>query len=163
MCAANLQDWADSKYLGPMPSELVAIHQLACGLEFVHEKSYVHRDICPANILIHIGGDRLIISDFGLCKQVHASGAFTVTQHNGQKKWLAPERIQEMNDSTYRVTNDCDTWAMGCVFYFFITKGSHPFDDGEVSTKILNNITEGKYNVESKSFFFHILKFGCNS
>jgi len=38
LCAADLQDWADSKYTGVVPSEFVAINQMACGLAFVHKK-----------------------------------------------------------------------------------------------------------------------------
>ena len=122
---------------------------MACGLAFVHDKLHVHRDICPANILISIGGDRLIISDFGLCKYVRDSGSFTPSNNNGQGHWLAPERLQRKNDPNYRVTNDCDTWAMGCVFYFFVTKGIHPFHDDH-AVKMEIKIIEGESNLESK-------------
>ena len=149
LCAATLKDWAGSKYQGPMPTELVAIHQMARGLAFVHQKNHVHRDICPANILISIGGDRLIISDFGLCKQVHDTGSYTASNNNGQEQWLAPERMQNRYKSNYRATIDCDTWAMGCVFYYFITKGSHPFHDDDWN-EMRNKIMNGKSNLKSK-------------
>ena len=153
LCAANLKDWADSTYTGVVPSEFVAINQMACGLAFVHKTNHVHRDICPANILISIGGDRLTISDFGLCKEAHTSGSISVSQNYGQKKWLAPERIERMSDPNNRVTIDCDTWAMGCVFYYFITKGSHPFhvDDWQ---EMRRKIRRGTFNLESKSSIF---------
>ena len=149
LCAANLQDWADSKYKGTMPSELVAIHQMALGLAFVHDKQHVHREICPANIFISIGGDRLVLSDFGLCKNVHASEGFSASRHNGGGLWLAPERMQKKDDPNYRVTIECDTWAMGCVFYFFITKGSHPFHD-DPAGKMQKKIIKGTHNLESR-------------
>ena len=149
-CASNLLDWSVSKYTGPIPGELDGLYQLSLGLAHVHKQQHVHRDICPANILIAAGGDRLIISDFGLCKMVHESGGYSVTQHHGQRKWLAPERIENELDDNYRVTIDSDTWAMGCVFHFFVTKGSHPFE-AKKSHEMQTNILEGNFNLESKS------------
>ena len=90
---------------------------MASGLAFVHSNRHVHRDIYPANILISSDGNRLIISDFGLVKQVRGSGSFSVSNPtHGMQYWLAPERIQRMTDSNYRVTIDCDTFSLGCVF-----------------------------------------------
>jgi len=123
---------------------------MAKGLTFVHEQNYVHRDVCPRNILISVGGDRLIISDFGLCKRAHDSGGYSASQHKGHEKWQAPERFAKKSDPDYRVTIDSDTWSLGCVFYFFITKGGHPFEDQDMY-EILGKIREGKFNLESKS------------
>ena len=150
LCAANLQDWAASgEYNGPIPDQLNGLHQLAKGLAFVHDNQHVHRDICPANILIVVGGDRLIISDFGLCKRAHDTASYSVSNQYGQEKWRAPERIANESDPNYRVTIDSDTWALGCVFSFFITKGCHPFD-GADKREMLNKIMDGKFNLKSK-------------
>lgn len=153
LCISDLQGWADSKYNGTIPSELGGLHQLSLGLAFVHKQNYVHRDICPRNILISVGGDRFVISDFGLCKKAHDSGGYSASQHYGHEKWLAPERIAKKFDPNYRVTLHSDTWAMGCVFYFFLTKGSHPYDEEDLMV-MLKRIKEGTFNLESKSFFY---------
>ena len=139
-----------SKYNGPIPDPLNGLHQLASGLAFVHDQQHVHRDICPANILIAVGGDRLIIFDFGLCKMAHDTGSYSVSNQYGQEKQRAPERIENKYDSNYRVTIDSDTWAMGCLFYFFITKGCHPFEDKD-QFEMLKKIKDGKFNLDSKS------------
>ena len=149
LCAASLQDWADSKYIGAIPTELIGIHQLARGLAFIHEKHYVHRDINPSNVLISVGGDRLIISGFGTCKRVRDSVSVGVS-HYGQQKWPAPEHLKVMSDPHYRVTISSDTWSMGCVFYYFLTKGSHPFHDND-RRRMINKVTEGQFSLESKS------------
>ena len=152
LCAANLQDWAiagTKRYTGRIPAALVGLHQMSLGLAHVHQQKHVHRDICPSNILISVGGDRLIISDFGLCKRVHESGGYSVTQHHGQRRWFAPERIKNEQDPNYRVTIDSDTWAMGCAFYFFVTKGSHPFEDDNFFD-MQRNFIEGKFNLNGR-------------
>ena len=77
--------------------------------------------------------------------------AVTVSQHYGHEKWLAPERFLNKSDkkSNYRVTIDSDTWAMGCAFYYFITKGSHPFDGDDVH-QIFGKIKEGEFSLKRK-------------
>ena len=61
-------------------------------VQYVHEKQHVHRDICPANILIL--DNRLIISDFDLCKKHLTILRVTVSVITMDKKWLTPERIE---------------------------------------------------------------------
>ena len=146
--ASSLQDWADSKYNGPTPSALVGLRQLADGLAHVHNNRHVHRDICPVNISISHGGDRLIISDFGLCKRTNESGSYSVSQQYGHEKWLSPERIENKFNPDVRVTIESDTWAMGCVFYYFLTRGSHPFHDKNLF-EMQKNIIAGKFNLDS--------------
>ena len=77
LCAASLQEWANGRYTGTIPSEMAGLHHMASGLAFVHSKRHVHCNIYPRNILISSNGDRLIISDFGLVKKVHESGSFS--------------------------------------------------------------------------------------
>ena len=125
-----------------MPSQFVGCLGLASGLEFIHSNKHVHRDLCPRNILISENGARLIISDFGLIKMVHDTGSYSVSNLHGQEKWLAPERIhQKYNDLDCRVTIDSDTCSMGCLFYYFLTKGGYPF---EVGVQLQMRITSGE-------------------
>ena len=121
--------------------------QLALGLEFIHSHRHVHRDICPRNILIANGGDRLIISDFGLVRTTH--GGYQGSQSNGMDTWLAPETILENFSPTNRVTSACDVFSMGCVFYHFVTKGSHPFG-GSNGFEMQKKIVDGKSSLESE-------------
>ena len=142
LCASNLEDWAVSKYTGPIPRQSDGLHQLASGLCFLHEQERAHRDICPGNVLICPRGRRLIISDFGLCKSVRQN-------RHGREKWLAPERIENVHDFNDGEVIDSDTWAMGCVFHYFLTKGGHPFD-GNNSLEMHKKIIEGNFTLESE-------------
>jgi serine/threonine protein kinase len=59
LCAASLDELflnekEQKKFLVPMPPETKVFLQLAEGLQYIHEKSLIHRDIKPQNVLIHV-------------------------------------------------------------------------------------------------------------
>ena len=164
LCALSLRDWVDKRQKGedhgPIPSDWLGLNQLALALQFLHEKKYIHRDLSPENILISVGGDRMILSDFGLSKAVHESGSVSISLPIvGKENWFAPERISNRlnrshdnsqdNSEETRVTIASDTWAMGCLFYYFITRGHHPFYNKDWIL-MQNNILNGNFNLESK-------------
>jgi serine/threonine protein kinase len=136
-----------------MPDYEGGLVQMASGLNHIHCMNFVHRDIKPANILIAIceGSPIFKISDFGLCKTTSRSGMFTVSGIKGTESYLAPEYmtvdLSKSNEQKVRCHNAIDIFSLGCVFYYFLTNGCHPFGSGRlVVTKILS----GDYNLSSK-------------
>jgi serine/threonine-protein kinase/endoribonuclease IRE1 len=98
-------------------------------------------------------GPRLVISDFGLCRmlQDNASTLVGTVGNAGTIGWKAPEVIGQprngagtqsstQNDSTSNSSNNgeggatpgvkraVDIFSLGCVFYYVLTNGAHPFD-----------------------------------
>ncbi|KAG4305306.1 hypothetical protein PORY_001476 [Pneumocystis oryctolagi] len=95
---------------------------------------------------------RIVISDFGLCKKLEldqSSFKMTSSQLSGTIGWRAPElfygkectsdRIQTntpycLENSVdffrnHKVSRAIDIFSMGCVFYYVLTKGMHPFGE----------------------------------
>ncbi|XP_064392604.1 serine/threonine-protein kinase/endoribonuclease IRE2-like [Halichondria panicea] len=104
------------------------LEQLANGLKFLHDKKVQHRDIKPENILIKYEGDtaRFIISDFDLG---HITGTESKHKTNyGTMGWVAPELWGKE-----KRLPAVDIFSMGCVFYYALTRGKHPF--GAITTK----------------------------
>ncbi|KAL0564880.1 bifunctional endoribonuclease/protein kinase ire1 [Marasmius crinis-equi] len=164
-----------------------ALKQIASGLRHLHALKLVHRDIKPQNILVSagpgrggagrargsMGGYRMLISDFGLCKKLDmdqtsflptATGAMGA----GTVGWRAPEILRgevklELDEASAgaddqssrgssvgtatvgstgtngttmsngvkrtRLTKSVDIFALGCLFYYTLTNGLHPFGD----------------------------------
>jgi serine/threonine protein kinase len=90
------------------------------GLEALHGRGIVHRDVKPANILLATDGTA-VLGDFGLAK----NRAWTVLTRPGQVlgtlAYLAPERIRGEPAGPLS-----DLYALGCVLYECLA-GSPPF------------------------------------
>ena len=85
-----------------------------------------------------------MLSDFGLSKEMtpretyHSSG---VMRYHGTSGWIAPEIINASeNTGSLGLSKSADIFSLGCVFYYIIYDGKHPFGEGEARQKnILSN------------------------
>ncbi len=79
------------------------------GLAYLHEKSILHLDLKPANMLVAADGS-LKLADFGATKWL-AAGANSMTTQRviGTPAYMSPEII-----STGKYSKASDMWAIGC-------------------------------------------------
>ncbi|XP_039274448.2 tyrosine-protein kinase Yes-like isoform X2 [Styela clava] len=95
--------------------------QVACGMEFIEFKKYVHRDLRAANVLVD---SNLVckIGDFGLARLIEDK-EYNASQ--GSKfpfKWTAPEGLTHR-----RFTIKSDVWSFGILTMEIITDGGIPY------------------------------------
>nr|XP_047122298.1 uncharacterized protein LOC105847098 isoform X2 [Hydra vulgaris] len=95
-------------------------YQILCGLEYLHNKNIVHRDIKSANILLDLYGN-CKLADFGISKQIQ-----TICSHAGCKTsagtpyWMSPEVITAtLLDIEYG--KKADIWSFGCTVLEMLT------------------------------------------
>jgi serine/threonine protein kinase len=155
LCDASLDDYGKGKYQGPIPNAIDWLTQMTEGLNYIHSRNLVHRDIKPANILISTAETSTVlkIADFGLSKPTTDRGSYSISNSSGTANYWPPEylklepwKIEELKKIRGNVASD--VFAMGCVFYFFLTKGQHPFGQEYF---IPDNIIKGKYVFNSKA------------
>ncbi|XP_019676354.2 serine/threonine-protein kinase/endoribonuclease IRE2 isoform X3 [Felis catus] len=135
LCQASLQEYVENPELerwGLEPGE--ALQQLMSGLAHLHSLHIVHRDLKPANVLIAgpdgpEGRGRVVLSDFGLCKKLPVGRCSFSLRSGipGTEGWMAPELLQLL--PTDSPTSAVDIFSAGCVFYYVLSGGSHPFGE----------------------------------
>ncbi|KAJ0445550.1 putative protein kinase IRE1 family [Helianthus annuus] len=117
--------WRSNGY--PSPILLKLMRDIVAGLVHLHELGIIHRDLKPHNVLIV--KEKVLcgkLSDMGISRRLvgdmsslghHATGS-------GSSGWQAPEQLL-----LGRQTRAVDLFSLGCVLFFCITCGRHPFGD----------------------------------
>ncbi|KAM4045224.1 protein kinase C delta type-like [Anomaloglossus baeobatrachus] len=106
--------------------------ELICGLQFLHSRGIIHRDIKPGNILLDSNG-HLKIADFGLAV-MNIFGDTKTSDCVGSLFYMAPEILQEEPYNTA-----VDWFSAGVVIYQMAT-GRYPFYEGKFIETIIETI-----------------------
>jgi PAS domain S-box-containing protein len=98
---------------------------IAAALAKVHERHLVHKDIKPANILVHCADGLTRLTGFGIASRLPRERAAPNPPEtiDGSLAYLAPEQTGRMNRS---VDSRSDLYALGVTFYRMLT-GDLPF------------------------------------
>ena len=125
------------------------IYMVLKGIEFMHKKELVNRDIKGRNILINNLGD-VKLCDFGICK--HYIKNKMKELRGGSPYWMAPEilRKEEYNQSI-------DIWALGitCIEFAEYEPPYSKYDPTDVIKQIIKKPPNGLSNPQKWSNCFN--------
>mmetsp|Transcript_83854 Transcript_83854/g.233972 ORF Transcript_83854/g.233972 Transcript_83854/m.233972 type:complete len:595 (+) Transcript_83854:255-2039(+) len=95
----------------PEPRVLSWLAQLCWGLQHLHARKFLHRDLKPQNVLLSHGSNRAMLADFGVAGQVEHTEDFR-RSIVGTPAFMSPEMLE---GRPYGLKTD--QWALGCVLY----------------------------------------------
>ncbi|GMN59122.1 hypothetical protein TIFTF001_028218 [Ficus carica] len=121
--------WEENKNR-PSPLLLKLMRDVVSGLVALHALNIIHRDLKPKSILIikEISTLCAKLSDMGFCRSWEDTG------------WKAPEQ-----HLCGQQTRAMDMFSLGCILFFCITQGKHPF--GEPDERDRNIKSNNKKNL----------------
>lgn len=108
---------------------------IAQGLDFAHDKGFVHRDVKPGNVLFRKDG-RVVLADFGIAKAMDGSNSSTVAGSSiGTPDYMSPEQARGEP-----VDGRSDLYGLGTVLFEMLT-GAPPYQAGDPFTVALMHVT----------------------
>lgn len=103
-----------------LDDKLEIFRGILAGLRPAHELQIVHRDLKPQNVMI-TDNRRPVIMDFGLARDLEATGITTSNEVLGTPSFTAPESLMGLP-----VDHRCDVYSLG-VILFELACGSKPY------------------------------------
>lgn len=88
------------------------MQQILRGMEYMHSKWFMHRDMKTSNILVHKRKGRVALCDFGLARSFEDPPSKNLTQLVVTLHYRAPELL--FGETRY--TEAVDIWSIGCIF-----------------------------------------------
>ena len=119
----DLSDYTEEREKLPVMDALELIEQAAQALRAACEKSIIHRDIKPGNLLRTPEGCVKVL-DLGLAKILTETSDLTLSGVGmGSPYFMAPEQAHDARDVDHRA----DIYALGLTLLFLLT-GKRPYD-----------------------------------
>jgi protein kinase-like protein/WD40 domain-containing protein len=123
----------------PPPRVVSIISSVASALDAAHAAGLVHRDVKPANMLLHTRPgqpDHVYLSDFGLSRGVRSDRLTASGEFMGTPGYTAPEQIEGL-----AVDGRADQYALACSA-FELLAGDVPFAQSEGWGAILAHVRQ---------------------
>lgn len=140
----------------PLPEAVRVAHQALLGLQHIHDKGLIHRDLKPGNLMmvpvvpepasLSAAHGTVKILDMSLGRALDESTLAekasdpeitTAGMMLGTPDYMAPEQANDPRNASVR----SDIYSVGCVLYHLVT-GQPPFPDTSVISQMIRHATE---------------------
>ncbi|MFT4126470.1 MAG: protein kinase [Gordonia sp. (in: high G+C Gram-positive bacteria)] len=121
----------------PIATVVDILEAVASALDFGHRHGVVHRDVKPANILIDTETGQVLLSDFGIARQIGGGDGLTEAgSFIGTFDYSSPEQI-----SGDDLDGRSDQYALACMAVHLLT-GCKPFTGPTAATVIKRHLID---------------------
>jgi serine/threonine protein kinase len=140
----TLQAWlsrlnSEGRFL-PIEQALGIAASVADALAYAHQRDLIHRDVKPANVMINVQGEPILM-DFGIAKIVGGTQHTATGAVIGTARYMSPEQIKgEQIDAR------TDLYSLG-VMLFEMLSGQPPYQSDSAMTIMMMHIQDPVPNV----------------
>ncbi|MGZ0166585.1 MAG: protein kinase domain-containing protein [Planctomycetales bacterium] len=142
----SLKEYVTEKGKLPHIEVFQLASQIAQGLAAAHAQGVIHRDVKPGNVMLHDGGTRVRLADFGLARITFDNSELTSHgQYVGTPAYMPPEQLRGG-----KVDARADLFSLGCVIYYMLV-GYSPFQgktQGETIHRILGDESKPLHEID---------------
>ena len=118
LCETSVEGLLSSNHVFDQKEIFLILRHVLLALKFLHQHTFVHLDIKPANILLK--GGHFKLGDFGLARRFYMQGRVQSGVEEGDSRYLAPELL-EWNIRDKDLTK-CDLFSLGITGYELLTR-----------------------------------------
>ncbi|KAK0217432.1 kinase-like domain-containing protein [Armillaria nabsnona] len=143
----GMQTWTAVHLLSP--EEVKSIFtDVVEGLSFLHDKSILHLDLKPGNVLLTWDEGKLIpramLSDFGTSRDM-VNTSQVRSGNTGTLEYTSPESLPSQTGLLRQVDSKSDMWSLGMILHklLFFKLPYHYAATGDASGETLNSLAEG--------------------
>jgi serine/threonine protein kinase len=169
----TVRQWSTSNGRFPLPLAADVAVQVLAGLDHIHRRGLLHRDISADNIMLsYDADDRLVakIIDLGIAKDVNTPSTDMATQAGiliGNPKYMSPEQLGSIEDGE-QLDGRADLYGLGVVLYEMLL-GVPPFVSETPQGYIMKHLTQpprrfhesakdGQWPAELEAVIFRVLE-----
>lgn len=117
---------------------VIYLYEILSGIQFLHERDIIHRDIKAENLYIDDG--KIKIGDFGFAIKLKTKNELRKTMC-GSTFYMSPEIFESVQTDGYG--KEVDMWSIGILTYLMLTR-SFPFY-ANTQIEIIKTVLTGKF------------------
>lgn len=142
----TLRQWSAAHGPFPLPLAADVASQVLAGLDHIHRRGLLHRDISPDNVMLHYDADERFVAkiiDLGIAKDVTNTVSADTTQVGvliGNPKYMSPEQLGMLAEGE-QVDGRADLYCLGVVLYEMLL-GVPPFVSETPHGYIMKHLTQ---------------------
>ena len=139
----TVRQWSARHGPFPLPVAADVASQVLAGLEHIHRRGLLHRDVSPDNVMLSFDeDDRLIVKiiDLGIAKETASEGMTQAGALIGNPKYMSPEQFGTLGEGE-SLDGRADLYCLGVVLYEMLL-GVPPFVSETPHGYIMKHLTE---------------------
>jgi serine/threonine protein kinase len=142
----TVRQWSAAHGRFPLALAADVAVQVLAGLDHIHRRGLLHRDISPDNVMLSYDAeDRLVVKiiDLGIAKDVNTPANEMATKAGiliGNPKYMSPEQLGSIEDGE-QLDGRADLYGLGVVLYEMLL-GVPPFVSETPQGYIMKHLTQ---------------------